>query len=119
MPIAIHPTTAFNTNQLLGVRNEVELLQPDRRFAVARRAIIAARRGRTARTDLGSVGDTTALVLAHREKALQEHAQVALDFANPVLMALLRRDIRPCSPQAIRPCAIGEKGDPGRQIPKP
>ena len=63
---------------LLGIRDCLQRLQPRRRLAVAGRAIIAARRQRSARAHLGRVGDTTALELAQLEKSMQESVQMRL-----------------------------------------
>src|ERR687891_88331 len=51
------------------VRDKVNLFQPDGRLTVAGGTIIAARRQRTARANLGGVGDATALELAELEEA--------------------------------------------------
>src|SRR5580693_8879157 len=93
-PAVIGAAKVLSTERLLGVGNQIEFLEPDNRLAVTWRAIIAARRQRTARTDLWSVGDATALVLAEREKSMEENAQIVLDLANRILIAVLRRDSR-------------------------
>src|SRR5262249_54854880 len=62
------------------VGDEVELLQPGGRLAVARGAVVTPRRQRAARAHLRRVGNAAALELALPEETLEEHPQVRLDL---------------------------------------
>ncbi len=102
---------AFRAGARIGsaVRDLVpELLQPHRRGAVARRAPVAARRQRAARSDLGRVRDRRALELAGAEEAVEEDLEPVLDLGERVLVAALGRDqVGPDAELASRPTRGG------------
>src|SRR5687767_13924786 len=69
-----------------------ELLQPDRRLRIARRAPVAAGREGAARADLRRVGHRGALELAQLEEAVEENSQPLLDAGQVVLVPPLDRN---------------------------
>src|SRR5204863_7892651 len=68
-------------------RHVLECLEPDVGVAIGRRAPVAARRKRAARTDLGRIRDGAARVLTHLKEAAQEHTEPFADRGELVLVA--------------------------------
>src|SRR5919202_1625540 len=98
------------------VRDQLKLRQPDGGLAVARRAIVAARRQRATRADLRRIRDRAALELAELEEAIQEGTQMALDLGDGVLAAVPGRHGRPDALLASVPRAVLEKRDPRGRV---
>src|SRR5215831_12941826 len=95
------------TAALLGVRNELDLLEPGGGLGVAGGAVVPAWRERAARTDLGRVGHAATLELTDLEEAPGEDLEPVFDLTNGVLVPALLGDVRPAPQGAIAPGAIG------------
>src|ERR1019366_1842452 len=102
--------------RLIFVGDRLQLLEPCGRFAVRGRPIVAARRQRSARTDLGRVGDTTALELAQLKKAVQKRMQMSLDRRDVVLVAAIARNVRPLARVLVAPRIVSKERDLRRRV---
>ena len=101
---------------LIFVGDRLQLREPCGRFAVGWRAPIAARRQRSARADLGRVGNRAALELAQLEEAVQESMQMSLDSRDVVLVAAVGRDIRPMAGVLVVPRVVRQERDLRRRV---
>src|SRR5262249_36816695 len=94
----------------------LDIRKPDRSLAVTRSPVIAARRERATRANLGCIRDSAAFVLRRLEEATYESRKPLLDVSDRVLIAAIGGYIRPVAYPSIAPRAPGHERDLRWQI---